>query len=583
MVMEKTPAKQSNEIKPIGFQQTWMARWPEALRLWGMFLRLPEPLFCGSPEQEAEQGLTESFAAIRLTDHRIILSPRTIGELGLQGLPLEILGHEIGHHVLCPADLSDMGRMLARMRRMLPTVEPMAPMVGNLYTDLLINDRLFRQQGLKMDSIYRALENDGADPLWRFYMRIYEILWGLGKGTLARGEITSEMEGDAQLGNRVIRNFAGDWVRGSGRFAALCLPYLLESMKQRKQVYLRLLDASRLGPGEELPGGLAEIDPDEIADSVHPAEEGDGKGPPKDGTGRPGNSGGNYREPFEYGELLKAMGINLTEAEMASRYYRERAIPHLVPFPTREVKHRTEPMPEGFDVWGVGDPLDRVNWLESAMRSPVIIPGVTALETRYGSDSGFEKEREPVDLDLYIDSSGSMPNPRVQLSFLALAGAIISLSALRAGSRVQATLWSGARQFKTTRGFTDDEKSILAVITDFIGGCTAFPLHILRDTYQDRPPSARRVHILHISDEGIDTIYAKDERGGRGADIAAMALERAGGGGSMVLNLWQKDWRQNKHLAFAEQQGWMIYPVKTWEDLLAFARDFVRRQYTTTK
>lgn len=254
-------------------------------------------------------------------------------------------------------------------------------------------------------------------------------------------------------------------------------------------------------------------------------------------------------------------------------------MPHLVPFPMREVKQRAEPMPEGFDVWGVGDPLDRVNWLESALRSPVIIPGVTALETRYGADSGFEKEREPVDLDLYIDSSGSMPNPRTQLSFLALAGAIISLSALRAGSRVQATLWSGARQFKTTKGFTEDEKLILAVITDFIGGCTAFPLHLLRDAYQDRPKNARRVHILHISDEGIDTIYAKDERGGAGADIAAMALERAGGGGSMVLNLWQRDWRRNKNLAFAEQQGWRIYPVKSWEDLLAFARDFVQRQY----
>lgn len=554
-----------------------------ALRLWGMFLRLPEPVFCQTTEQEAEQGLAETFAAIRLTDHRIVLSPRTIEKLGLGGLPLEIMGHEIGHHVLCPADLADMGRMLARMRRMLPTVEPMAPMVGNLYTDLLINDRLFRQQGLKMDSIYRAMESDGEDPLWRFYMRIYEILWGLGKGTLAKGEIKPEMEADAQLGNRVIRNFAGDWVRGSGRFAALCLPYLLESLKQGKQVYGRLMDAARLGPGEELPGGLAEIDPDEIADSVHPAEEGDDKGPPKDSTSRRGNSGGNYREPFEYGELLKAMGINISEAEMASRYYRERAVPHLIPFPTREVKQRTEPMPEGLDVWGVGDPLDRVNWLESAMRSPVIIPGVTTLETRYGTDSGFERERESVDLDLYIDSSGSMPNPRAQLSFLALAGAIIALSALRAGSRVQATLWSGARQFKTTKGFTGDEKMVLAVITDYIGGGTAFPLHVLRDTYQNRASNARKAHLLIISDDGVDTIYDKDERGGNGADIAAMALERAGGGGSMVLNLWQRDWRQNKQLAYAEQQGWRIYPVKSWEDLLAFAKDFVQRQYVREK
>lgn len=559
-----------------------MARWPEAQRLWGMFLRLPEPVFCRDREQEREQGLADSFAAIRLTDHRIVLSPRTIAKLGIDQLPLEILGHEIGHHVLCPADLADMGRMLSRMRRMLPTVEAMAPMVGNLYTDLLINDRLFRQHGLRMDSVYRALEPDEADPLWRFYQRIYEILWALPKGLLARGEMSQEMEADAQLGNRVVRNFANDWVRGSGRFAALCLPYLLESIKRGTPTYVRLMDAARLGPGEEIPGGLAEIDPDEEADCVHPAEERSGEGRPKGLTSASGDSGGNYREPFEYGELLKAMGIKLSEAEKASRYYRERALPHIIPFPTREVRHSSDPVPEGHDVWDAGQPLERIDWLESAMRSPVMVPGVTTLETRYGTDSGFEKEREPVDLDLYIDSSGSMPNPRNQLSFLALAGAIISLSALRAGSRVQATLWSGARQFKTTGGFTTDEAGIMAVITDYIGGGTAFPLHVLRDTYQARPSGSRKVHVLVVSDEGVDTIYSNDERGLKGAEIASMALERAGAGGSMVLNLWRRDWRQNKRLAFAEQQGWRIYPVKSWEDLLAFARDFVQRQYVKT-
>jgi hypothetical protein len=51
----------------------------------------------------------------------------------------------------------------------------------------------------------------------------------------------------------------------------------------------------------------------------------------------------------------------------------------------------------------------------------------------------------------------------------------------------------------------------------------------------------------------------------------------------MVLNLWQRDWRKNKGLAFAEGQGWRIYPVKTWEELLAFARDFVQRQYVREK
>ena len=43
---------------------------------------------------------------------------------------------------------------------------------------------------------------------------------------------------------------------------------------------------------------------------------------------------------------------------------------------------------------------------------------------------------QPLDLDLYVDCSGSMPNPQVNVSYLTLAGAIVALSALRAGARV---------------------------------------------------------------------------------------------------------------------------------------------------
>jgi hypothetical protein len=560
-------------------RDAWMARWPEALRLWGSFVRLPDPRFCATRDEERDLGLIESFAAIRLSDHAVVLSPAGIAGLGLQGFPLEILGHEIGHHVLCPADLADMGRMIARMRRSLPTVEAQAPMISNLYTDLLINDRLYRQHGLRMDAVYAKLDSGAGagDPLWQFYLRTYEILWGLGKRTLARGEITPEMEGDAQLANRVVRSFADDWVRGSGRFAALCLPYLLKSADRQQGAIGRLLDAAGAGPGEPVPGGLAEIEDDETADAVHPALEAeDGERQPEEQG--PGSSGGNYREPFEYGQILKAMGIRLSEAEIASRYYRERALPHLVPFPRRELPVGVDPLPEGLDLWDVGDSLDRINWNESVLRSPVVVPGYTTVETHYGADRGSERHVEPVDLDLYIDSSGSMPNPRVQTSYLALAGAIIALSALRAGSKVQATLWSGAGEFRTTGGFTSDQQSILAVITDYLGDGTAYPIHLLRDTYRERRPDQRKVHILNISDDGIDTIYNRDERGSDGKDIAAMALAAAGGGGTMVLNVYG-DWTRKSALAFAAQQGWDIHPVTGWEQLLAFSRAFARKHY----
>jgi hypothetical protein len=197
----------------------------------------------------------------------------------------------------------------------------------------------------------------------------------------------------------------------------------------------------------------------------------------------------------------------------------------------------------------------------------------------WGTVEGTQPRKEPLDLDLYVDSSGSMPNPQSAVSYLTLAGAIIGLSALRAGARVQATLWSGARQFQSTPGFVSNEHAILQVLTGYIGGSTAFPLHVLRDTYQRRKPGDRPVHILIISDNGVTTMFDKDEKGDSGWEITRMALEKARGGGTMVLNLFT-NWRQDADLARASaEQGWQIHVVRTWEDLLAFAKWFSQLKY----
>src|SRR5207237_8804591 len=110
---------------------------------------------------------------------------------------------------------------IARMRWGLPTKENRASFVANLYTDLLVNDRLQRSAGLSMAKVYETIGNRSQDRMWTLYMRIYEILWSLTKGTLAAGKIDAQLEGDAHLGARLIRSYARDWLDGSGRFAAL--------------------------------------------------------------------------------------------------------------------------------------------------------------------------------------------------------------------------------------------------------------------------------------------------------------------------------------------------------------------------
>jgi hypothetical protein len=454
--------------------------------------------------------------------------------------------------------------------------------------------------------VYRTLgarEGKGAaGAVWALYMRIYEILWSLARGSLGGGPTDDRLEGDALLGARLVRSYARDWLDGSGRFAALLLPHLLEDRKSGALIE-KLLDTRGAGVGGD-PAGLVEEDGDERAGAIHPAQDPELSGLDDDGeeegakphdVADPAGARGQAREPFQFGEVLRAAGVVISDHDAAVKYYRERAAPFLIPFPSRRFPQSTDPLPEGLEPWEAGDALDAVDWLQSVLQSPHVVPGMTTVQRVWGTAEGAEPARVPLDLDLYVDSSGSMPNPQRLTSYPALAGAILCLSALRAGARVQATLWSGKQQCSTTRGFVRDSTEILNVLTGYFGGGTQFPIHVLRETYATRDAAARAVHILVISDDGVSTMFDNDEKGASGFDISAMALKNARGGGSLVLNAvhdWDRraaergprskfpnlDWGLTV-LRARDEQGWHVHTVASLADLVEFARVFSRSRY----
>ncbi|MFH1139350.1 MAG: VWA domain-containing protein [Pseudomonadota bacterium] len=592
------PEKPSREI--LRLQARWLEAWPAAAAVWSKFLRLRPPRLCLSATEAREEGLAESFAMIRLDDQAVVINLRDVISHKLEDLAVEILAHEIGHHVLAPANLNDHARTIARMRWSLPTLERFAPLLANLYYDLLVNDRLQRSAGLRPVEVYRLLRGERAvGAVWTLYLRIYEILWGLARGVLGGTDQADRsddrIEGDAWLGARVVRSFSRDWLDGAGRFAALFLPHLLDD-SQSEAVLGLWADAKNAGAGGTA-DGLTEMDPEEQRGAVHPAEDpdsADGSSERDETTpvpSEPGRTagkrpGGQTREPFQYAEILRSAGLVLTDHEAAVRYYRERARPHLIPFPARKRRPTADPLPEGLEPWDIGLPLDEADWMQSVFQSPAVIPGLTTVKRVWGETEGGRPRPEPMDLDLYVDSSGSMVNPQQVVSYPALAGAIVCLSAFRAGARVKATLWSGKNQFTTTGVFTRDEEAVLRVLTGFFGGATAFPIHLLRQTYEARDSGRRPVHIMNISDDGITTMFDLDERGESGWDIAARALKSAGASGSLVLNL-PPDWDSRRWIDSGakqiirarDEQGWGVHALASWDDLLDFAKIFSRLRF----
>lgn len=613
-------------------RDAWQGHWPDALAAWSKFTKLSEPRWCFSKADAKAQGLTESFAMIRLTDQAVVISLPGVVESQVEKFSREIMAHEIGHHVLVPANLLDHGRMIARIRRGLPTKEHLAPLVANLYADLLINDRLQRDQSLDLAGVYRALAGDRpTNRLWTLYMRIYEILWSLPRGSLAvamkpgrlpepvpfkpekktdiplEPRTDDQLEGDAQLGARLIRSYAQDWLAGAGMFAVLVLPYLLEDDGQGVRRCLGgWLDIEGAGSGGEVPGGLAEIGDGEAEGAIHPSQDRDLAGlggawdEPKEGQadepvlteGTEGRAKGrnlrggmrqykNWRGPAEYGEILKAMGSKLSEHEITIRYYRERSVPHLVRFPTRDMPESKEPLPEGLETWDFGQPLEDADWLQSVLTSPHIVPGMTTVQRTYGTTSGSMPEKWPVDLYLGVDCSGSMLNPQLDVSYPVLAGAIIALSALRTGSRVMVVLSGEPGRTVSTDGFIADEHRVLEVLTGYLGTGYTFGIHRLHDTFAGRKPTDRAVHILIVTDHDIFGMLEEKKPAGSGWEVARASVEQARGGGSYVLHM-PAEWEPAR-LDRMRNDGWQIHSVQNLEDLVAFARAFSQAHYGEKK
>lgn len=576
---------------------SWRSAWEAALADWSPYVQLHEPHWCLELADEQREQLSSSFAMIRLSDHTVVISLRRVLQLGLQDFAAEILAHEIGHHVYCPGDLIDNGRSLARIRRGLPGCEAAAPLAANLYADLLINDRLQRHRNRRIAEVYRLLNRQqSGGRVWWLYMRIYELLWNLEPGTLAAGTGETRINQDALLGARLVRTYSQQWLAGAGRFACLLLPYVSEEWEAARKQWQLWSDTLLAGAGE-VPAGLAEIDEDELTGVLHPAEDPvlagldlpTSESDVKFGKGRTaGEDSGhksqkNFRDPIAYAELLRAAGLNLDNRQLAVRYYRELAQPYLIPFPGRPQPATCDIIPEGVDLWEMDQELAEIDWFETLVASSQVVPGVTTRRRLMGETPDQLPKPIPLDLYLGIDCSGSMGDPAYKLSYPALAGTVMALSALRSGANVKVVLSGEPGSSIATQGFVRQPAEVLEILLNYLGTGYAFGIHRLSETFAEPLPVPRPTHILVISDYDMFAMLNSEAEHRSGWEVARQAASRCGGGATYVLQLpgyeRQTEGKYARELQRMTDEGWHVHLVNSMEELLLFAREFSRAHY----
>ena len=446
--------------------------WPRAQEHWSRFLLLQPP---------GDDSAQAAVAQIDLTTRRIGLHYRLIREKNLLDCVEALLAHEIGHHVRYPGTLTTQARLRLLEKAILPLDDYS---VVNLFTDLLINDTLWPALGSKLARVYQAFATHvtrGADPAFLFYLSVFEERHGLKPGVLM-GPCHEELvkahpnyRAQAQLLGQNLFHLGPNLYTQFLYFVSVISHYVLLPGSQ-----------TATGHGEVHDCGCGEPSADDWADALTPdARE-------REAIRRAEVEGWIRRELAQRMSDRDALarrihtlpGVGGDDAtrvpEVMAAYYRRQADRYLLR-PPPQLVHGEATTPTTLEEWEPGDPLRDVDWATTlSQRGPLLGAAQPLRRFRVAEAEGWEVPLWQPRVEIYLDVSGSMPDPRLTRNAMTLAAQILVTGAIRAGGWARAVLYSGASV--PFWEWCRSEAELSRFLMHYIGGGTEFPFHLLRES-----------------------------------------------------------------------------------------------------
>ena len=380
--------------------------------------------------------------------------------------------HEIGHR-FCPFDvvtsiiMQNAAKKGLQGKNLPYDINKASGLMLNLFSDECINTNQVRRGDEDIPWAYQVLSADKKDSkLWKVYGKSMEMIWD--KKLLPKDAKLDEKELEAA--KNLAGLFDGDffdrskWRENMQRYAEIVGDFLEDEQK----------DGKGKGKGDEGEGMGAGIDditrniPSELDDKTATelakklAQIGS-DGLPSDPTGLK-----------EFQEIMAGFGRGDT-VKASINFYELLSRSYAVMFATKPFgKPRQNPLQP--IKWHPSMGADRLDVDYSVTMGGKIIPGVTtyAWNTRKREIHGGLEEVVP-NLDLYLDSSMSMPNPIETISLPVLAGFVVARKAQGKGAKIRSTNFSGNGQSETQE-WTNDLQSVYENLVKYHNGGTVFPL-----------------------------------------------------------------------------------------------------------
>jgi hypothetical protein len=473
--------------------------WPQAQSHWSRFLLLADP-------QLDAQAL--GIAQIHLGTRQVSLNDEMILKYGLSDCVEGLLAHEVGHHVRYPGTLAVEARLRMLERSLLPFEDYS---LINLFTDLMINEHLGRELRQQFIRIYQAFSGAPAfhgdrgwksDPAFLFYLAVYEGLWRLDRGVLM-GNAEPEFAGYFPAYRAESQLLAQDLFAMEPNVYTQFLYFVSVLCRYLKPIKAELPQAvaARCGVGQP--------SAEDWADALVPTAA------EQDAIRRAINEG--WFAPDQAKRLddlnkleeriasLPGFGTEAAQLvpEVMAAYYRQQAERFLFrPPPQRRMGEAI--VPTTLDEWEQGDSIRDIDWLATLLQRGDALGGAMPLKRiPTGDYEGFDVTLWQPRVEIYLDVSGSMPDPRRALNAMTLAAQILTLGTTRAGGWVRAVLYSSEPVLYWQ--WCRSEVEISRFLMHYIGSGTDYPFRLLSRSV-DECGADQPIRVL-ITDRDFDANY----------------------------------------------------------------------------
>ena len=213
-----------------------------------------------------------------------------------------------------------------------------------------------------------------------------------------------------------------------------------------------------------------------------------------------------------------------------------------------------ELVPTTLEEWDPGDPVAAIDWVATLLqRGEKLGAAMPLLRERIADEEGRGAPAWEGRTEIYLDVSGSMPDPKQSLNAMTLAAQILALGTVRAGGSARALVYSTG--YEKWWHFSRSETVLSRFLLHYIGQGTEFPFDVLEASVEELG-AEQPVRIL-ITDTDFDWNYDKHPRN------AAIFADAAAASPALVLLLLRPDITK---AARYEAAGARVVPVRRLDD-----------------